>query len=220
MASEVDIANLALANLGDAATVSSLSPPEGSAQAEHCARFYPIARDTLLEMHCWNFATRRITLALVASPGTPWSYAYAVPSDAVTLIAVIPIDATDDYAGSINTGYTWLPNNVATSYTPVDFVTETDADGNRIILTDQATAVLRYVARVTDTMRFSPLFVTALSWLLSSMLAGSLLKGDAGAAESKRCMAMVQHWLSQAMLSDANQRSVKPAQSVGWMAGR
>ena len=58
MASEVDICNLALGHLGDNATVSSISPPEGSAQAEHCARFYPIARDALLEMHNWNFAMR------------------------------------------------------------------------------------------------------------------------------------------------------------------
>lgn len=51
MASEVDICNLALARLGDNATVASIDPPEGSAQAEHCARFYAIARDSLLEMH-------------------------------------------------------------------------------------------------------------------------------------------------------------------------
>ena len=63
MASEVDICNLALGHLGDNATVSSISPPEGSAQAEHCARFYPLARDALLEMGYWNFAMRRVALA-------------------------------------------------------------------------------------------------------------------------------------------------------------
>ena len=59
MSSEVAICNLALAHLGDSATVASIDPPEGSAQSEHCARFYPIARDALLEMHAWKFATRR-----------------------------------------------------------------------------------------------------------------------------------------------------------------
>ena len=48
MASAVDICNLALSHLGDTATVASLDPPEGSAQAEHCARFYPVARDALV----------------------------------------------------------------------------------------------------------------------------------------------------------------------------
>ena len=42
MASEIDIVNLALSRLGDDATVASLYPPEGSAQAEHGARFYPV----------------------------------------------------------------------------------------------------------------------------------------------------------------------------------
>ena len=46
MASDVDVCNLALAHLGDEATVASISPPEGSAQAGHCARFYPMARDS------------------------------------------------------------------------------------------------------------------------------------------------------------------------------
>ena len=45
MATEVDICNIALAHLGDDATIASLSPPEGSAQAEKAARFYPIARN-------------------------------------------------------------------------------------------------------------------------------------------------------------------------------
>ena len=36
MASDVQICNIALAHLGDTATVASINPPEGSAQAEHC----------------------------------------------------------------------------------------------------------------------------------------------------------------------------------------
>ena len=64
MATEVDICNLALAHLGDDATIASLSPPEGSAQAEKAARFYPIARNTLLEMHTWNFASKAWKLSI------------------------------------------------------------------------------------------------------------------------------------------------------------
>jgi len=63
MASDVDLGNLMLSHLGDDATVTNLNPPEGSSQAEHVAVFFPIARDSLLEMHNWNFATRRAPLA-------------------------------------------------------------------------------------------------------------------------------------------------------------
>ena len=65
MTTPVDIANLALAHLGENGTVASIDPPEGSAQAVHLARFYPIARDALQEAYPWNFCTRRITPAIV-----------------------------------------------------------------------------------------------------------------------------------------------------------
>lgn len=67
MPSAVTICNLALAHLGDSATVSSIDPPEGSAQAEHCARFYPVALGLLLEAHPWNFATKRSRLRAAVS---------------------------------------------------------------------------------------------------------------------------------------------------------
>ena len=104
MASEVDICNLALGHLGDAATVSSLNPPEGSAQAEHCARFYPIARDSLLELHAWNFSTTRVALASLGSDWPEWQYCYACPTDAVNLLAVLGPSVSDDYSVANNYG--------------------------------------------------------------------------------------------------------------------
>lgn len=192
MASEVEICNLALAHLGDTATIASIDPPEGSAQAEHCARFYPMARDSLLEMHSWGFATRRIQLALLSSGWPEWDYSYAMPGDAVNVLAVLPPSVTDDY--------------VATSAIPQPFSCEINDSGASVIYTDQENASLRYTALVKDTTRFSPLFVSALSHFLASMLAGPVLKGDAGAAESKRQAAMMQMYLSRAINSDSAQR--------------
>jgi hypothetical protein len=197
MASEVDICNLALGHLGDNATVASLNPPEGSAQAEHCARFYPMARDSLLELHTWGFATKRATLAQLGTGWPEWDYAYAQPSDALNILAVLPPDSTDDYS-----------------------IASVTNDGNGVIYTDQADAVLRYTGRVEDTTKFSPTFVVALSWHLAAMLAGPIIKGDAGAAEAKRCSAMGEAWLSKAKESDANQRRVNPTHIVPWMGSR
>jgi hypothetical protein len=109
MASAVSICNLALSHLGDTATVSAIDPPEGSAQAQHCARFYPIARDALLEMAAWNFATKRATLAELTNTSTEWLYAYALPSGCINLLAVHPADATDDYSPDGSTDYTPKP---------------------------------------------------------------------------------------------------------------
>lgn len=205
MASEVDICNLALACLGDAATVASINPPEGSVQAEYCARFYPIARDALLEMHPWGFATRCVPLAALDMSRPEWRFAYAQPSDAIKIVAVLAPDAVTLQAGIGDAQ---------------PFSRETGFAGAGMILTNQAGARALYVASVKDTTRFSPLFVQALTWHLASMLAGPLLKGEAGAAESKRCVGVMQGYLSLATVSDANQRKVTPAPLPDWMRVR
>lgn len=89
MPSKIDICNLALAHLGDEATYSSIAPPEGSAQAEHCARFYPVARDALLEAHAWTFATTRARSRRRRTRPAGWLYAYARPNESMCLLAVL-----------------------------------------------------------------------------------------------------------------------------------
>jgi hypothetical protein len=224
MASEVDICNLALGHLGDNATVASLDPPEGSPQAEHCARFYPIARDALQEMHSWNFCTKRTTLALLDGVSyTQWRYVYAEPAGVVGVIAVLPPDAADDYSAAVPMPYAQLDGGYPPGqgiYTPQPFSIETDDLGRSLVLTNQENAVLRYTGITTDTTKFPPMFVMALSWQLASMLAGPIIKGDAGAAEAKRCEMQMARWLSKAMESDANDRRIHPRQSVSWMVNR
>jgi hypothetical protein len=201
MATEVDIANLALAHLGDSATVASLDPPEGSAQAEHCAIFYPIARNTLLEVHNWKFSIRRITLAALSVPSYEWAFAYAAPSDAIRMLSVLPANGS-----------------AADDSQPYD--TESSDTGAGLILTDQDGATLRYTALVTDTSKFPPLFIDALAWLLASHLAGPILKGDAGKAEAKACYSAYRTILAQATVSDANQRKIRPTHTPAWIGAR
>lgn len=200
MASEIDICNLALARLGEEATLASIDPPEGSAHADHCARFYPIARDALLEMRTWSFATTRVYLAPRAIATWEWSYAYARPTNCVRALAVLPATA-------------------ASTDVTQPFV-QASADGTSVILTNQENATLRFTELITDTTRFSPLFVNALSILLASKLAGPILKGSAGQNESKAQMQAFMAFLAMASTSDANQQSVQPTHSAPWMAGR
>jgi hypothetical protein len=217
VATEVDLCNLALSHLGDNATIASINPPEGSAQAEHCARFYPFARDSLLEMHTWGFATKRIQLALLsANTGTEWDFEYAVPNDAVNLIAVIDPTASDDYSQT-------LENQAVTaggSYVPQAYSAEISDTGAQVILTDLENAELRYTSLVVDTGSFSPLFNMTLSWHLASLLAGPILKGEAGQQAESRCLKTMQYYLSQAVESDAGQRRINPAHKVAWVSGR
>lgn len=220
MASEIEICNLALAHLGDDATVASIDPPEGSAQAEHCQRFYPIARDTLLEMHDWNFASTRSVLAQVTSPSSTWRYAYVRPSNCLTLRAILSPDAPDDYSLQLISGGGDFYPPASGKYLPQPFALETLENGTEIVLANQEDAIARYTARVSDTSKFSTLYTMTLSWHLASLLAGPVIKGDVGRAEAKKCMEMVGVYLGKATPADANQRDGTPLHVVSWMSGR
>lgn len=193
MASVVDICNLALSHLGDRATVASIDPPEGSAQAEHCARHYPQARDTALQEYTWGFSTTRRALAQMTSPVPGWSYAYALPADALIAFEV-------------------LPEGSMTTIGKIGFDMEADdLTGLPLVLTQEPNAVIRYGRRITDASRFSPLFVDALSWLLASKLAGPVVKGKAGADQAARCYQIYQQILAKAATKDANQSTTSQA---------
>ena len=224
MASEVQIVNLALAHLGDSADVSSIDPPEGSPQAHHCARFYPIARDSLLEMHDWAFASGRVALGapLAADPGQ-WSYAYAMPADALRILSVLPATAGNDYADSYpQVDYFNYPQlqGQYTMTTAAQFSVETDAEGRSIIVTNQPDAIVRYTKRIIDTGRFSPLFTDTLARYLASYLAGPVLKGDSGINQAKGQLAIAMNMMARAALSSANQQQQHLAHTAPWLAVR
>jgi hypothetical protein len=224
----VGICNLALGHLGDTATVAAIDPPDQSVQAQLCARFYPQARNTLLEMAAWNFATRRVSLALYqTNPSTTWLYAYVQPGDMISPLAVIAADAADDYSQSFYPpvkfpypqGITMPPG--LSVYVPQTYSQERSADGKtELILTNVENAVLRYTSYSTDTTQYSFLFTMALSYLLASMLAGPLIKGTEGATMGQQMMALFKVWDAQAEAGDANQRKIAPIQSVPWIVKR
>jgi len=232
VASEVDICKLALSHLGDAALVTSISPPDGSAQSYHCAVFYPLARDALQEMHDWGFVMKRVALAQLANLTTEWAYCYAQPADMINTIAIMAPDAGDDVSVSSVQISSWqetpLPSGGIGGYTPQPFQLESAADGTDVIYTNQANAVLRYTARVSDTTKFSPLFTKTLAASLASMLAGPIVKGEAGNAAAARWEMIAfgrdgkSGLFGQAAASDANQRrsTARDRQQVSWIAGR
>lgn len=188
MASAVDICNLALSRLGDDATVSSIDPPEGSAQAEHCKRFYPIARDAALSKFSWNFATKRVALALLSGVTTAeWQYAYSAPSDILSTSAAINVYPD----GAFQDG-------------GVDFAIETTTANGIVIYTNVEDAYIRYISKVTDTTRFTPEFVDSLSYLLASYLAGPVLKGDSGIKMGVEMLKLFKISLAEAASSNAN----------------
>lgn len=168
--SDVDVVNMALGHLGDRAGVQSISPTDGTTQSQYAAQFYAQARDYLLERFAWKFATRRESAALRSDISYgPWPYVYAEPNNVLRVLACLP------------TGY-------STDQDGVEFDTESDASGQGLILAKTEIEHIRSVYRITDPGRFSPGFVETLSWFLASILAGPIVKGETGRAESVRCL--------------------------------
>lgn len=201
MAGKIDICNLSLSHLGANAAVQSIDPPDGSAEAGYCAQFYDIARREALEADGWLFAKTRKALVQTVNPSTVWQYAYQKPSDCVMANRILQLQYVQQLL--------WWP------FSPVvtaDEVQTWDERGSAafeiegdIILCNEPDAVLLYIKDVTDTTKFTSSFVTFLSYLLSSYLAGPIVRGDAGASTAARLRQVAARVLGEAATRSANQ---------------
>lgn len=154
---DVQICNLALSRIGQSSPISSLD--ELTTAAEQCKLLYAPARDALLTEFEWPFANRSIALGLVTdhsddSPAADYLYDYRVPADCL------------------------LPRSVQSGAgrndsTPIPFTLSSDTTG-LLLLTDQASAVLRYTVAYTDPTFFSPNFASCLAWRLAVDLSMTL----------------------------------------------
>jgi hypothetical protein len=204
----LDICNLALSHIGESAVVQSIAPPDGTTQASLCNQFYNRAVEELLEMHAWSFATARSTLAETATNEVDgWGYSYTYPTSVLKTLQVIPEGEKDRYINPL----TREPN---------EFTVEQNAAGTMVLYTDVEDAEIRYTKFVYTPGYYPPLFITALSWLLASKLAGPIMKGDVGAAESKRCLQMVQFYVGKAAASDSHQKRTDTDHKAPWISNR
>lgn len=200
MASVVQICNMALSHIGSDARVTSISPPDGSVEAGHCATFYDQSRTELLEPGNWFFALRRATLSQATNTSDAWAYAYAKPSNCLRPLRIL----------RPSMGVTVFTQDTVTAHIDdndsAPFVIEGD-----LIFTNEPSAVLVYVHDITDTTKFSPSFVGALSFLLSSYLAGPIVKGNEGA---KLGDAMRQRAFNAAELAAASSANASSAETA------
>ena len=145
MATEVSICSNALRRLGDDPITSLTDDTE---RARLCNSFYTDTRDAVLRLHPWNFAITRTSLAkLSTAPAYGFSNQFSLPTSPYCL-RVLSMEYED---------YIFKVENVATH--------------GRVLLTDEATANILYVARITDTNLFDAMFVDVLTQKLAVDLA-------------------------------------------------
>lgn len=161
MASQVDVANLALSILGKP-SIASLADNTNAARV--IAIEYPLIRRGLLEgPGIWRFSVARASLpSLTQVPVSgPFTTMYEMPSDCIR-----PLQVGDMYAGLDLSDYRQGP-------TDADYSVE-----GRNILCDYGSPLsLQYVSDVTDTTLMNPNFIIAfageLAWTCCERLTGS-----------------------------------------------
>jgi len=98
MASDTEIANLALDKLG-ARSIDSLDADNDRARL--VKRFFPLVRDRVLRSHNWNFAVTRVTLtADTATPDWEYDYQYSLPEGVNKCLRVIEVENEDFHEGT------------------------------------------------------------------------------------------------------------------------
>jgi len=135
MPSLVGIANAGLRKVG-ANTITSFT--QGTVNANFINDRFDEMRDSLLEMHQWNFAVKRVKLAqLTATPAIKFDYAYSLPADYIRAISV-----HDSNEGQV--------------------VVDHKIEDNKVLCSSDEVWMV-YVSRVQDPNKMSPLFREALS---------------------------------------------------------
>ena len=178
-ASEVVIANQALDKMGGTTFTFAV---QTSVQAVKCILHYGQTRDSLLESFAWKFASARVVLARnTNTPAFEWAYQYILPTDFLRLKSIDEITDANEIED------------------------RSTIEGN-MLLTNEDTASIRYVRKITDTTKFSPLFTE----LLINQLALKLLHSLAGSGPGM--MELRESILKETNILNARVRAVEKSQ--------
>lgn len=145
MASEVQICNMSLLEVGD---LSITALTDATKEGRACNVLYPLMRDLMTYSHPWNFAMKRadITGSLTTDPVFPddW-YAYTLPADC---LRVWELYGSDEQ---------WA------------------VEGGLFLTPQEEEIYIRYIYRVTEAGRFNPVYVECLVKRLGAALAAKLM---------------------------------------------
>lgn len=142
MTTSVDICNQALSEVGGN-RITSIE--DGTTEARQCKVHYQSCLEKALSERFWTFATGKRELAQTAtSPEFEHSFAYQLPSDCIV------VRSAGDKSGKEFRN--WV------------------REGDQIHC-DEAVCFIQYTKRIADPQKFSPMFESALVYLLASRLA-------------------------------------------------
>ena len=181
MATDVQIAKLALQHLGDRWDITSLS--EATPEAEQVNLIFSDIRDQVLRSHPWKFAIKHTSpTALAGTVPANWDYMFTYPADALKILHIV--------------------NPLGRTVTPIKFDVFRNASDVKVVVCDEEEPEFKYISQVTDTAQFDPSFVTAFSMRLAQHLAIPLT-GDRGLMRDLKMLA--DEAMSEAARESANE---------------
>lgn len=171
MATQLDICNMAIRNLGVSSQIADLTN-ERSKEAQACRLFYPQVLDEVLRDAPWPFATRVTLLAQVAEePTSEWLFSYRYPANCLTIRRILP--ESQLRVSMFNATEIRYP----ALFPRIDFRIARDDDG-LLVYSQTDAPYAEWTERVEDPTQYPPDFTSALAWKLSFYIAPSVAGGD------------------------------------------
>lgn len=165
----VDVCNIALDLIGQGGHIQSLD--EHSTEAEACKRHFQLVYNNALNTYNWSFARRDEVITtddlLADVVALPYKHTYRLPEDIMRILRLTEIDAgAEDET---------LATRQAIQFNFRNY------DGTKVLATDAvAPFVVQYQAYLDDIDQCPPTFISALTYILASRLAGAFIGGTSG----------------------------------------
>jgi len=199
MTSKTEIFNEVCLTLGVTPDIQDADTDTGN-NAITIGGAYNLGRKTVLRDHPWSFAERRLKLTPIGTPPDDWNFQYLYPVDCVKAGEIEKANRTDR---------------------PIPFKIRQyqDADNGktRVILTDQADAVLIYTGDETDESIFDPQFSKTLIAYLAYRCANAITTAKDAA---EKAWNGYQRAKFEATASDSNEQIPDDARDADWITGR
>lgn len=236
MASQVDIVNRALLQIGARSQVSSIQPSDGSTEANAAAVLFTPTFEALARAAYWNCLRKQAQLTVIGAamgtpenpngtslplPPTPWLYMYAVPSDSLAVRFIAPtLPATGVGVPATtynNAAAVWLPGNGG--QIPFVVAYNTDSGGNPIetILTNQGQAQAVYTVNQPNPVIWDSQFQAA---MVSSLAAYFVPALSLNLALMQAAIKSAEVVIAKARVADGNEGPHSQDHVPDWIQAR
>lgn len=168
-------------------------------EARECNRHLNGVVADLLGIHDWTFVRRRVPLAAIPNDREgEWAYAYALPDEIVSPIALVRDRSASSVPGIVITPMLYWPV-ASVGYELIDY---TLADG--ALYTNLEAAILEYSVDAIEPNKWHPLFAQAVIRLLAARIYRPILGEKADTREWVIKQQSAERALKEAIADDLN----------------